>query len=46
MPNRNFRDFSLLHFDFKCWNCPAWYALAANAINGDSNSLVGHSVSV
>jgi hypothetical protein len=38
VPNRIFRDFSLLNVDFKCRKCPsARCVLAANAINSDTN---------
>jgi len=34
--NRNFLDFRVFTFDFKCWNWPStWCASAANAIDSD-----------
>jgi hypothetical protein len=47
VPNRNFREFKLFHFDFNLANCPAARcALATNAISRDSCIFNCKSVSI
>jgi len=46
VPNRNFRDFSLLKVGFKRRNCPsARCASEVNAIDSDTDTINGRSVS-
>jgi len=45
VPNRNFRDFSLLNVDFKRRGCPSVrYASAANGIGSDTDMRNGLSL--